>query len=88
MRTERPFASRRTEDADSGTERTGINEEPAVIEPSRGWASGAVDDRHSMRGVGGSYGEVLRTPHLYTAIGIRLLQTDTEGSSQTFRHKE
>ena len=39
-----------------------------------------------MGGAGAGCGEVLRTPGLYTTIGIRPL--DTKCSSQTFRHKE
>lgn len=56
-------------------EHTGSDEESAVIEPSRGWDNEAVDDRHSRVGTGASCRDGLRTPHLYTAIGTRLLQT-------------
>ena len=62
----------------NGTERTVSDEEPAAIEPSYGWASEAVDDRHSMGGAGAGCREVLRTPHLYNGIRIRPLQTDTD----------
>ena len=62
------------------TERTVSDEGPAVIEPSRGWASEGVDNRHSMKGAGAGYREELHTPHFYTDIGIRSLQAETEGS--------
>lgn len=45
------------------------DDESAVIEPSRGWDH-AVDDRHSREGIGAGCREGLRTPDLYTAIGL------------------
>lgn len=54
------------------------NQGTTVIEPSRGWDSEVVDDRHSIEGAGAGCREVLRTPYLYIAIGVQPLQTVSE----------
>lgn len=57
-----------------GTEQNLGDEEVAVIDPSRGWASETVDDCHSTRVSVVGYVEALYRQLSQTTIGIRILQ--------------